>query len=67
MLALTFVVVLFTCWALGGVVPHGKVFNEPLRFTESGTFQISIFEDLHFGEGMSALIALESPMLIRQY
>lgn len=22
----------------------------PLRFTEDGTFQISIFEDLHFGE-----------------
>ena len=23
----------------------------PLRFTEEGTFQLSIFEDLHFGEG----------------
>lgn len=24
--------------------------NGPLRFREDGTFQISIFEDLHFGE-----------------
>ncbi|KAL4733576.1 Metallo-dependent phosphatase-like protein [Aspergillus similis] len=24
--------------------------REPLRFSENGTFQISIFEDLHFGE-----------------
>lgn len=25
----------------------------PLRFTSDGTFQISIFEDLHFGESTS--------------
>ena len=55
MLALTLVFILFACWALAGVVPHGKTFNEPLRFTKDGTFQISIFEDLHFGEGMSDL------------
>lgn len=24
----------------------------PLKFTSNGTFQISIFEDLHFGESM---------------
>lgn len=24
-----------------------------LRFTENGTFQISVFEDLHFAEGIS--------------
>jgi hypothetical protein len=53
MLALTFAVVVFACWALGGLVPQANAFNEPLRFTENGTFQISIFEDLHFGEGMS--------------
>jgi hypothetical protein len=26
--------------------------RKPLRFTSDGTFQISIFEDLHFGESM---------------
>lgn len=25
--------------------------SKPLRFTSEGTFQIAIFEDLHFGEG----------------
>lgn len=25
--------------------------QETLRFTEDGTFQISVFSDLHFGEG----------------
>lgn len=25
--------------------------NQPLRFTANGTFQLSIFEDLHYGEG----------------
>ena len=24
---------------------------KPLQFTEEGTFQLSIFEDLHYGEG----------------
>jgi hypothetical protein len=27
--------------------------TQPLRFTENGIFQISIFEDLHYGEGWS--------------
>lgn len=26
------------------------VLSKPLSFTRNGTFQISIFEDLHFGE-----------------
>jgi hypothetical protein len=25
-----------------------------LRFTENGTFHISVFEDLHFAEGLSS-------------
>lgn len=25
--------------------------TQPLRFTPNGTFQISVFEDLHYGEG----------------
>ena len=60
MLALTFIIVLFSCWALAGVVPCGKPFDKPLRFTENGTFQISIFEDLHFGEGMSSLTTIKT-------
>ena len=60
MLALTFISVLFACWALAGVVPYGKPFDKPLRFTENGTFQISIFEDLHFGEGMSSLTTIKT-------
>jgi hypothetical protein len=51
-MALVLAVVFFACWALAGV-SHGDTSNKPLRFTENGTFQISIFEDLHFGEGMS--------------
>jgi hypothetical protein len=27
--------------------------TRPLRFTQDGTFQISVFEDLHYGEGWS--------------
>ena len=30
------------------------VLEAPLRFTRDGTFQISVFEDLHFGESMTA-------------
>jgi len=30
------------------------VLDAPLRFTRDGTFQISVFEDLHFGESMNA-------------
>lgn len=34
------------------VLPGRQVLHEPLRFTEDGSFQIAIFEDLHFGESM---------------
>ena len=60
MLALTLVVISFACWTLAGVVPHGKPFDKPLQFTENGTFQITIFEDLHFGEGMSSLTTIKT-------
>ncbi|KAL7823483.1 Metallo-dependent phosphatase-like protein [Trichoderma gracile] len=29
---------------------HADAFTRPLSFTTNGTFQVSIFEDLHFGE-----------------
>lgn len=32
------------------VSPNGSDLYGPLRFREDGTFQISIFADLHFGE-----------------
>jgi hypothetical protein len=60
MLALTLVVISFACWTLAGAVPHVKPFDKPLQFTENGTFQISIFEDLHFGEGMSSLTTIKT-------
>lgn len=28
-------------------------YNGPLRFSQDGTFQISVMQDLHFGESMS--------------
>jgi len=28
--------------------------QQKLRFTRDGTFQISVFNDLHYGEGMSS-------------
>jgi hypothetical protein len=62
----TFTLTFFTYWAFAGTVTFEDSFEKPLRFTENGTFQISIFEDLHFGEGVSALVALKNPMLIRQ-
>lgn len=30
-----------------------------LRFTDKGTFQISVFSDLHYGEGKSTLQTLD--------
>lgn len=46
--------VLSTILCLGAVLPMGhKETNQllaPLKFTSDGTFQLSIFEDLHFGE-----------------
>lgn len=58
---------------------HGGA-ETPLRFSKNGTFQISIFEDLHFGENaweqwgpqqdvkstevMNAILDAESPQLV---
>lgn len=36
-----------------GESPPSEI-RAPLRFREDGTFQISIFEDLHFGESIMA-------------
>lgn len=45
------------------VIDHGDEFagevlaerdeDQRLRFSENGTFQVSVFEDLHFAESMS--------------
>jgi hypothetical protein len=51
MLAISLTVILSAAWTLASILPRRSVFEEPLRFTDNGTFQISIFEDLHFGEG----------------
>lgn len=32
--------------------------NQELRFTKDGTFQISVFEDLHYGEGENPLVSI---------
>ncbi|KAJ6004161.1 hypothetical protein N7522_005806 [Penicillium canescens] len=32
------------------LIPHRRDVNRTLRFTEDGTFQISVFSDLHFAE-----------------
>lgn len=38
-----------------GEILTGRDEDQRLRFTEDGTFQISVFEDLHFAEGTSFL------------
>ena len=45
-------IMLFTA-TLFLLLPYTKAFptsRQPLRFTQNGTFQICVFEDLHFGE-----------------
>lgn len=51
MLTLLSMIVVSVGWTLANVVSRSSVVQEPLRFTDNGSFQISIFEDLHFGEG----------------
>jgi hypothetical protein len=51
MLAISLAVSLSAGWTLANISPRRSAFQEPLRFTDNGSFQISIFEDLHFGEG----------------
>lgn len=58
MFAILIVVTLFAVWTLAGVIPPGnRTLREPLRFAKDGSFQISVFEDLHFGESMIELIS----------
>jgi hypothetical protein len=51
MFAYSIVVVSLAGWAFSNVLPRHSKLQEPLRFTNNGSFQISIFEDLHTGEG----------------
>jgi hypothetical protein len=53
MLAFTTVSVFLAGWTIASVLPRPSKLQVPLRFTENGSFQISIFEDLHTGEGTS--------------
>lgn len=53
MIALSLTAALFAGWAFSSVLPRPSKLVEPLRFTDNGSFQISIFEDLHVGEGTS--------------
>ena len=55
MLAYSIVVVSLAGWAFSNVLPRHSKFQEPLRFTDNGSFQISILEDLHTGEGIFRL------------
>ena len=55
MFAYSVIVVSLAGWAFSNVLPRHSMFQEPLRFTDNGSFQISIFEDLHTGEGTSCL------------
>ena len=51
MLAFLILVVFLAGWTFASVLPRPSKLQEPLRFTENGSFQISVFEDLHTGEG----------------
>jgi uncharacterized membrane protein len=62
MLSFSVVVVFLVGWAFASVLPRPSKLQEPLRFTDNGSFQISIFEDLHTGEGISYV-----KMLLREY
>ena len=53
--------VIFGVIGLAAVLPRQyQDVTGPLTFTEDGTFQISIFEDLHFGE--STVIGSGAPL-----
>lgn len=52
MLALLIATLGLTVLSFAAPRPVGYGSLPPLRFTSNGTFQIAIFEDLHFGESM---------------
>lgn len=45
-------------WPLSfsGILKKRAAAFTPLRFTSDGTFQISVFNDLHYGEGERKLV-----------
>lgn len=47
-----------TAWPLSfnGILKKRAAGFTPLRFTSDGTFQISVFNDLHYGEGERDLV-----------
>ena len=44
--------------------PHDRPKDLTLRFKKDGTFQIAVFEDLHFGEGCLVFRAMTYLVLI---
>jgi len=58
MIAYSIVVLSLAGWAFSNVLPRHSKLQEPLRFTDNGSFQISIFEDLHTGEGTDHLTSI---------
>lgn len=58
MLVALLLVILLAMLSLGSIMRQDDTqvadLGAPLRFTKDGTFQISIFEDLHFGESTTA-------------
>jgi len=66
MLCALLVTVFFTALTLAAPFGNKHSYNSsltaPLRFTSNGTFQISIFEDLHFGENAWVRFLTRSPL-----
>lgn len=52
-LAVSLLAPLGTAWPLSfnSIIKKRAAGFTPLRFTSDGTFQISVFNDLHYGEG----------------
>ncbi|EFX05075.1 hypothetical protein CMQ_5337 [Grosmannia clavigera kw1407] len=50
----------------GNALKHHSTQTAPLRFSDDGTFQLSIFEDLHFGEiiRLGLVLDKEAPDLV---
>jgi hypothetical protein len=64
MFAYSILVISLAGWAFSNALPRHSKLQEPLRFTSNGSFQISIFEDLHTGEGLAILPTYERILLI---
>lgn len=57
MFAILLAVCAFAYLTIESVLPHLNGLQAPLRFTDDGSFQITIFEDTHFGESTQHLLA----------